>query len=98
MPSTSTTLSLYESIAEQTQGDTPWLGQIVTYSVSETSMPHAILEARLRAVGLEDHLPKRPHDADVFRRVCTNAQRQNVPTGSPDVFVNILVRNVGTKD
>jgi uncharacterized protein DUF6744 len=78
--------------------DVPSLGSLCWYTASEeTAVPHADMEAHLQVVGLDAFTPKAPRDDDVFRRVCTNAQRKRVPTADPKVFENYLVRDVQRK-
>lgn len=74
---------------------TLFLGRLVWYSVSEVKIAHEALCKDLLTVGLNAYLPRPPSDTDVFRRVCTAAQRKRVPTGDPDVYNNYTVRDVG---
>jgi hypothetical protein len=40
-------------------------------------------------------LPTAPRAADVFKRACTSVQANRLPTGDPNVYVNLLSRRVG---
>lgn len=71
-----------------------WLGLVVLYSVADCTVAHADLETYLCSNGLDKHVPARPGDADVFRRTCTSAQRKRQPTSDPNVYANVLVRDV----
>jgi hypothetical protein len=76
--------------------DVPTLGSLVWFSVSESvRVTHQDLLDKLSDAGLGDFAPGEPKDDDVFRRVCTAAQRKKVPTASPGVTANYLVRDVG---
>lgn len=92
------TLHEYEKNAAANIDAVPWLGQLVTYSVSETSIAHDELDTLLGLHGLSAFLPSKPGDSDVFRRVCTAAERKGIATNRADRTINILVRNVGVKD
>lgn len=76
-------------------GSDSWLGSLAWFSVSESvSIDHAEFTRRLTAAGLDRaFLPPPPRDDDVFRRVCTTAQRKRVPTAA-GTFENVLVRDV----
>lgn len=75
-----------------------WLGLVVLYSVADTTVAHADLESYLCSNGLDKHVPRRPGDADVFRRTCTAAQRKRQPTRDPNVYANVLIRDVSNDD
>ena len=42
-----------------------------------------------------DTIPTPPRAADVFKRACTAAQRNRIPTGDANRFINLLCRRVG---
>lgn len=72
-----------------------FLGQLVWYSVyDEAKIAHTDLTKLLVDCGLDAYTPRAPKDLDVFRRVCTDAQRKRVPTTNPEVFENYLIRDV----
>ncbi len=72
-----------------------WLGVLAYFRVNETSVDHADLAAKLTAAGLDKYIPKAPADSDTFRRVVFNGQRKGgLPTVSPEVTENLLVRLV----
>ena len=64
------------------------LGRLVWYSLSEMRVPHADFLKMLEEAGIGATPPRKPSDADVFRRVCSNVKRQRIPTKDPDVFEN----------
>lgn len=74
------------------------LGYITWYFVAETLVPHDRLVEILADNHLGGFAPRRPADADVFRRVTRAAQAKRVPTADPDVLVNVLVRDVSHGD
>jgi hypothetical protein len=72
-----------------------WLGQAVAFRVAEACLiSHSDLRAQLKAIGLEDFLPRAPKDEDVFRRVASGHTRKRVPTAVEGVFENYLIRDV----
>lgn len=88
-----------ESYADTLRADPDrWLGLLVAYSVEETTVRHVDLVNYLDRHGLGEFAPRRPADVDVFRRASTGAQRKRQPTADPDVYVNILVRDVSSDD
>lgn len=76
-----------------------WLGSLAWFSVSESvSVNHDEFRQHLLAAGLDlAFLPPTPRDDDVFRRVCTQAQRKRVPTAA-GTFENVLVRDVSRQN
>lgn len=74
------------------------LGHVVLYSVKDTRVAHGDLARILKAHGLGGFIPRRPADVDVFRRVCSGAQRKRVATADADIYTNILVRDVTRGD
>lgn len=76
------------------KGPATWLGVLVYYSVIDAvRVEHAIFEQAVINSGLNATVPPAPKDDDIFRRVCSNAQRKRVPTAVAGVFENILVRD-----
>lgn len=75
-----------------------WLGQLTWFGVTETTVRHADLAAKLEARGLHDFIPAAPKDDDVFRRTFFNGQRRHYETDDPEVMENHLLRQVGRKD
>jgi hypothetical protein len=75
-----------------------WLGKIVLYSVTDTMVKYEDLKTWMEEVGLAAFVPRRAADSDVFRRVSSNAQRKRQETDDPDVYENILVRDVSGAD
>lgn len=69
----------------------PLLGAVAIYGVTAMHMTHAEFVRLLDDEGLGRFAPRAPSDVDVFRRVCTNAQRKRIPTGDPRVFVNVVI-------
>jgi hypothetical protein len=77
------------------QGNNALLGWLCWYSVPENlSIDHEEVFKTLVKAGLGGHVPRRPQDAEVFRRVSTAAARKKVPTKDPQVFENYLVRDM----
>lgn len=70
------------------------LGRILWYSCRQSTVRHATLVDDLMREGLGDYAPRPPSDADVFRRVCSNAQANRLETDRDGVYVNVLIRNV----
>lgn len=92
-------MSNFADYAERLQNadHTAFLGDLCWYTVPEhTKIKYGILKAAATKVALEDFLPPPPLASDVFKRVCTMANRKRVETADPDVFVNVLLRNVKT--
>lgn len=78
-------------------GSDNWLGSLCWFSVSESvAIDRDEFGLKLNALGLGNYLPPAPRDDNVFRQVCTNAQRRRVPTAT-GTFENILVRDVSRK-
>lgn len=71
------------------------LGHICWFYVSNVRIKHTELIALMFETGLSAFLPRPPGDTDVFRRVCSGAQKNRVPTGVPGVYCNYLIRDVG---
>lgn len=92
-----TQLKDYEDQVSQ-KGRGAWLGQLTWFGVTETTVRHADLAARLEARGLQDFTPSAPRDDDVFRRTWFNGQRRRHETDNPEIFENVLLREVGRKD
>lgn len=92
-----TTFSEYEAQVRAKDSGS-YLGHLVWFGVAETSVRHADLEAKLKAGGLERFTPAAPRDDDVFRRTFYNGQRRHLETDDPEVFENLLVREVGRRD
>lgn len=70
------------------------LGYLTWYSVSDVKVSHGDVVRALVAAGIDTNLPLPPKDADVFRRVCTKAEKKRVPTAEDGVFENYLVRDM----
>lgn len=71
------------------------LGWLCWYSVPENlRVDHEEVFKILVKAGLGGHVPGRPKDAEVFRRVSTAAARKRVKTIDPQVFENYLVRDM----
>lgn len=71
-----------------TQDTSAFLGRLFWYELSDVRIPHADLIAAMAQAGLTRNLPKPPFDTDVFKRVCTKAQRKRVPSADPNTFEN----------
>jgi hypothetical protein len=69
-----------------------WLGRLVWYSVSEVSIAHDELVRALSQCNIHNW-PRPPSDVDVFRRICTSAQRKRV-AGPNDTTENYLIRDL----
>lgn len=75
--------------------DTPLLGFLVWYSVTEaTEISHPDLVTALTDCGLDDFTPKRPTDKNIFKRSVTKQARKKVETDDPDIYENYLMRPV----
>lgn len=95
MTDTSTTFQAYKTRLEAPDGSVALLGNLCFYSVrSDLRVTHADFMNKLTVCGLDDVAPKIPRDDDVFRRVCTEAQRKRVPTDDPEIYENYLIRDV----
>jgi hypothetical protein len=70
-----------------------WLGQLVWYSVSGVLIHHNDLVKALVANNLGGYIPRLPSDVDVFRRVCTKAQKKRMPRGNAG-YDNYLLRDI----
>lgn len=79
-----------DQLAERlsTQDSSAFLGRLFWYQLSEVRISHGDLIAAMARAGITRNLPKPPHDTDVFKRVCTKAQRKRVPTSDPNTFEN----------
>lgn len=88
----------FEAMQEQLKqaSGEQFLGRLVWFVIREVKMDHGDLCRILISLGLNGYLPPPPNDVDVFRRVCTAAQRKKVPTGDPAVWHNYSIRDVGT--
>lgn len=71
-----------------------WLGSLVWYSFSGVMVAHTQMVALLVQEGINQSLPLPPKDADVFRRVCSKAERKKVPTDQKNIFKNYMVRDL----
>jgi hypothetical protein len=71
-----------------------WLGQLCWYSVSGVLIQHEDLVRALAANNLKGYVPKLPSDVDVFRRVCTKAQKKRQPNNLPGSYNNYLLRDI----
>jgi len=86
-------LSVLEQRA-QAAGQDRWLGELVWYSFSGVMVPHTTMVALLVKEGIDKSLPLPPKDPDVFRRVCTQAERKKMPTATAGVVNNYMVRDL----
>jgi hypothetical protein len=73
---------------------TLWLGQLCWYSVSGVLIQHGDLVRALAANKLNAYIPRLPSDVDVFRRVCTRAQKKRVPNSKTGCYDNYLLRDI----
>lgn len=90
---TTTTFSQYADHLKHS--DLPFLGEIIYYSVPmRTSAEYEPFVKALSDAGFDDLIPRRPQDADTFRRACTAAQRKRVPVIGRATYENILIRDV----
>jgi len=81
------------------QGNNALLGWLCWYSVPDNlSIEHEEVFKILVKAGLGGHVPRRPQDGEVFRRVSTAAARKRVATEDPQVFENYLVRDMPGED
>lgn len=72
-----------------------FLGRLSWYTMSEMKVSHAQVVQGLVAVGLGSTLPPMPKDFDVFRRICSNAERKKVAVlNEPEVFENYKLREI----
>lgn len=76
----------------------PLLGSLLWYTVSDVMIAHDDVVRAMVKSGIATRLPSPPRDADVFERVSKAAEQRKVPTASPGIFENYLVRNVGRDD
>lgn len=77
------------------KANVPLLGHLVFFTVAENvCVDHEDFAKDCDRLDFGSYTPKSPKDADVFRRVCTNAARKRVPTDDPERFENYLVRDV----
>ena len=75
------------------------LGWLCWYFVPESiRVDHEEVFKILVKAGLGGHVPKRPADSEVFRRITTAAARKRVPTKDPQVFENYLIRDIPSDD
>jgi len=79
--------------------DTAFIGLLAWYHVSERSDVHQPQLSKL----VEDtnapiKVPALATPANLFRRACTEAKRNKVPTGKPGTFYNFLIRDLGYDD
>jgi hypothetical protein len=63
------------------------LGQLLWYSMSEVRVPHADAVKIITDEGIT-HVPNKPRDADVFKRIASKVSRTKVPTNDEDIFEN----------
>lgn len=74
-----------------------FLGSLCWYSVSESlSITHDRLKQAISNVGLTVEIAP-PRDDDVFRRTCSAAQQNRVPTGA-GTFLNVMLRDVSRRN
>lgn len=93
-------MSVFTDYADRIKALDPdtYIGQIVWYTVAEgVQAKQADIQAALALVGLSEFTPKPPSDSDVFRRCATAAAQKRVPTSTPGVVANYLVRDPGSK-
>lgn len=91
------TFTEYSNHIRQLDTDT-YIGWISWYTVRDTlRVNHSKIAHLLDQTGLGRHLPRIPASSDVFRRVCSAAQRKRVPTSKTDVFRNFLLRDPGSR-
>lgn len=81
-------LTAYADRVEHSIPDEALLGKLLWYSVSELRVKHDDVVKHLIDSGIATNLPLPPKDVDVFRRVCTAAERKKVPTADPEIFAN----------
>lgn len=74
--------------------ETPVLGYVCIFSVRDFTISHTDLSRRLADHNLSGYEGKKPADVDVWRRVCTAAQRKRMETDDENVYLNILLRDV----
>lgn len=92
---TRATFAEYKTRLEAPDGSLMLLGNLAFYSVTSTlRISRDDFKDKLATCGIEDYTPKAPRDDDVFRRVCTDAQRKRVPTDDPEIYENWLIRDV----
>lgn len=78
---------------DEAKSDTiPKLGNLVWYSISGVKIKHQDLKDLTKGTFLEGTEPAKPKDPDIFRRICSNAERKKVETGDPKIFKNVLIR------
>jgi hypothetical protein len=92
MSATGAFQELQEQLARSDK--TLWLGQLCWYGVSGVLVQHDELVRALAANHLEGYIPKLPSDVDVFRRVCTKAQKKRVPNSLTGGYDNYLLRDI----
>lgn len=79
-------------------GDTPILGALLWYTITEMDVTREDLEAAFVAAGIEDDLlPGEISPRDAFRRATTTVERKHIPQAN-GTFVNRLVREVRTEE
>ena len=87
--------AVLDNYERQTEG-LDLLGRIVWWSVRDLSISWDLLGERAARVGLEEYMPHKPADSNVFRRVCSAAQTRL----DPDVdgtYINVMIRNVSNQ-
>lgn len=77
------------------------LGHLCWYTIHEQTsggrtmnVSHKNIVDGLKAAGLTGTAPAAPKGHDLFRRVTSDAQSRKVPTQTPGVFQNVLLRDV----
>lgn len=88
----SSKLQEYRTQAEQQKE--AWLGELLWYTVSETTVDYVTLKKVLEANGLGSYVPRAPRDEDVFRRVAPNGHKKKISTTNDEIHVNYLIRQV----
>lgn len=81
----------------ESQNKDLYLGRLCWYSFSNVQVDHGDVIRSLVQEGISTNMPLPPKDADVFRRVSTEAQRKRVATHDDDIFENYLVRELSSK-
>ena len=79
---------------EQPNEQTPILGQLLWYTITDMDVTRAQLEGAFTAAGIDPaHLPKPIKAVDAFRRATSAAEMNRLPAGAGQ-FINLLVREI----
>jgi hypothetical protein len=94
------TLPNYTEYTEHLRNSkTPFIGLLAWFHVSERAeIKQPDLAKLVEATEAPIKVPKLAKPANLFRRACTEAQRNKIPTGKPGTFYNFMIRDLGYDD